>query len=52
MDVLVDSRILTASNGSAVAAGAAGAVAVDLTSAIGSNSAALNSERTSAVKNT
>jgi len=52
MDVLVDSRTLTASNGSAVAAVAAGAVAADLTSVTGSNSAASNSERTAAVKNT
>jgi len=51
-DVLVDSKTLTALNGSAVAAlAAAGAVDADLTSVISSNSAASNSER-AAAKNT
>jgi len=52
MDVLVDSKTLTAANGSVAAALAAGAVAADLTSVISSNSAASNSERAAAVKNT
>ena len=52
MDVLVDSKTLTAANGSVAAALAAGAVAPDLTSVISSNSAASNSERAAAVKNT